>query len=342
MNDYKITVVVPTYNTGNDLYNLFDSIMNQSMGFENVEVIFVDDASTDENTIAILEKLNEFDNVSAIFLKDNSGFPGKGRNIGLKKAQGEYVIFSDHDDSYNPDAFKKMYEKISSKNGDLLFTNYIKVYPDRKEKEKTPFNGENIEIANVDEDLRLLSLGPSIWTKLFRKDFLMENNISFLEGMLGEDLELFIHTILLSNKTIYLDDFYSYNYSIRDSDEDKSTIHLRTKLIFSKMIEGYFETYNLLVSLDKMDYFDLIFKNHFVYFLTSLIKSDLSDEDKKALLISINPLIKKELVFSPNLNEKIYSKLTGYLREDNFDKATKELKKIRRERRIKEKIKRIF
>ena len=252
------------------------------------------------------------------------------------------MIFSDHDDSYNPDAFKKMYGEISSKNGDLLFTNYIKVYPDRKEKEKTLFNGENIEIANVDEDLRLLSLGPSIWTKLFRKDFLMENNISFLEGMLGEDLELFIHSLLLSNKTIYLDDFYSYNYSIRDSDEDKSTIHLRTKLIFSKMIEGYFETYNLLDRLDKLDYFDLIFKNHFVYFLTSLTKSDLSDEDKKELLISINPLIKKELVFSPNLNEKIYSKLTGYLREDNFDKATKELKKIRRERRIKEKIKRIF
>ena len=67
MNDYKITVVVPTYNTGNDLYNLFDSIMNQSMGFENIEVIFVDDASTDENTIAILEKLNDFDNVSVIF-----------------------------------------------------------------------------------------------------------------------------------------------------------------------------------------------------------------------------------------------------------------------------------
>ena len=90
MNDYKITVVVPTYNTGDGLYNLFDSIMNQSMGFENVEVIFVDDASTDENTIAILEKLNAFGNVSVIFLENNSGFPGKGRNIGLEKVHGEY------------------------------------------------------------------------------------------------------------------------------------------------------------------------------------------------------------------------------------------------------------
>ncbi len=342
MNDYKITVVVPTYNTGNGLYNLFDSIKAQSIGFNNIEVIFVDDASTDKDTLNILEKLAIFDNVSVVYLDKNSGFPGKGRNIGLMEAQGEYVIFSDHDDSYNEDAFEKMYNEILLKNGDMLFTNYINVYPKSKEKEKTVFNGENIEIASIDEDLRLLSLGPSIWTKLFRKNFLIENNISFIEGMLGEDLELFIHTILLSNKTIYLDDFYSYNYSIRDSDEDKSTIHLRSKLIFSKMIEGYYKTYDLLVGLDKLDFFDLIFKNHFVYFLTSLVKSNLSDEDKKELLISINPLIKKELAFSPNLDEKLYDKLTSYLAEDNFDKAIKELKKIKKERRIKEKIKRFF
>lgn len=338
----KITVVIPTYNTGNRLYTLFDSIRSQSIGFENIEVIFVDDASTDKDTLAILEKLDYFDNVSVVYLKNNSGFPGKGRNIGLKKAKGEYVIFSDHDDSYNEDAFLKMYEEIVLKNGDAIFTNYINVYPHGEEKEKTVFNGENVEINNVDEDLRLLSLGPSIWAKLFRKDFLTENNISFLEGMLVEDLEFVIHTMFISSKTIYLDDFYSYNYSIRDTDEDKSTIHTRSKLIFSKMIEGYYETYNLLVSLNKLDYFDLVFKNHFVYFLTSLVKSNLSDEDKKELLVSINPLIKKELAFSPNLDEKLYAKLTRYLAEDNFDKVIKELKKIKKGRRIKEKIKRFF
>lgn len=339
MSKYKITVVIPTYNTGEGLYNLFDSIRTQTIGFENIEVIFVDDNSPDRNTLAILDNLDSFDNVSVVYLKDNSGFPGRGRNIGLRKAQGEFVIFSDHDDSYNEDAFKKMYDEITLRNADLLFTNYFRVFPDKKDKEKTIFNGENIEIDDIEDDLRLFSLSPSIWTKLFRRDFLIENNISFIEGMLAEDLELYIHSILLSRKTIYWDDFYSYNYSIRDSNEDKSTIHLRNKLIFSKMIEGYFKTYDLLERLNRMDYFDLIFRKHFVYFLTSLIKSNISDEDKKELLIFINPLLKKEFMISPNLDEKIYSRLTGYLADDKFDEAIKEINIVKNVQRLKNKVK---
>ena len=81
----KITVVIPTYNTGERIYSLFDSILSQTIGFENIEVIFVDDNSSDENTIDILKKLETYDNVSAIFLKDNSGFPGRGAISALKK-----------------------------------------------------------------------------------------------------------------------------------------------------------------------------------------------------------------------------------------------------------------
>lgn len=342
MNEYKITVVIPTYNTGKNLYHLFNSIKNQTIGFDNIEVILVDDNSTDKDTLYILDELSSYENVSVILQSENSGFPGKGRNIGLEKAKGEFVIFSDHDDSYNQEAFNRMYEGITSQNADMLFTNYYKVYPDKKERPKTVFNGENVVVENIDNDLRLFSLSPSIWTKLFRKQFLMDNDMKFLEGMLAEDLEFFIHSLFLSNKTIYWDDFYSYNYSIRDTKDNKSTINLRTKLIFSKMIEGYYEISNLLERLNKEEYYDSVFKNSFVYFITSLIKSELSDDDKKELLISINPLIKKELEFSPNLDERIYTKLTSYLENDEYDNAVSELKKIRRSRKIKDKIKDLF
>ncbi|MDO5848650.1 MAG: glycosyltransferase family 2 protein [Methanobrevibacter sp.] len=339
MNNYKITVVVPTYNTGKGIYDLFDSIKSQTMGFENIEVIFVDDNSPDEETLAILSELDSYSNVSVVKLKENSGFPGRGRNIGLDMAKGEFVIFCDHDDTYNEGAFERMYDEITSNGADLVFTNYFRVYPDRKDKEKTVFDGENIIIGNVEEDLRLFELSPSIWTKLFRKEFLTSNNISFLEGMLGEDLELFIHAILLSNKTIYLDDFYSYNYSIRDSDEDKSTIHLRNKLIFSKMIEGYYKTEELLSNLNKEEYFDLVFKKHFVYFLTNLVKSNISDDDKRELLIAINPILKRELLISPNLDERIFNGLARHLSNNQIDEAVKEMNKIKKIRRIKNKVK---
>ena len=340
MSQYKITVVIPTYNTGESLYNLFNSLKNQTIGFKDIEVIFVDDNSSDQSTLDILDDLSSFDNVSLYYLDENSGFPGKGRNIGLSKAKGEYIIFSDHDDSYNEDAFKVMYDKIIAEDGDLLFTNYFKIINNKKVPVKTVFDSEEISLNSFKDDLRLFSLAPSIWTKLFRREFLIENNINFLEAMLVEDLEFYIHSLFLSKKTIYLDNFHSYNYSIRDNDKDKSTIHLRNKLIFSKMIEGYFKTNDLLEKLNKQQYFDLVFKQHFVYFLTSLIKSKISEEDKKELLIAINPLLKKELEICHNLDEKRYNKLTNYLSKDEYGKAIKEIKSINRKNKLKGLIKR--
>ncbi len=95
---YKISVVVATYNSGDFLSEFLDSIKSQSLGFEDIEVIFVDDASTDSCTLDLLHDFNKkYSNVSAVFLDENSGFPGTGRNRGLDLAGGEYVIFADHE-----------------------------------------------------------------------------------------------------------------------------------------------------------------------------------------------------------------------------------------------------
>ena len=112
--NYKISVIVATYNSGDFLNEFLDSIKSQSLGFEDIEVIFVDDASTDDYTLDLLNNFNEsYPNVSVIFLDENSGFPGTGRNRGLDLAGGEYVIFADHDDSYVENAFEVMYDKIN-------------------------------------------------------------------------------------------------------------------------------------------------------------------------------------------------------------------------------------
>ena len=228
MEKYKISVIVPTYNSGLFLNAFFDSMMYQSIGFENIEVIFVDDCSDDDYTVYLLNLFDEnFSNVKSVFLDKNNGFPGKGRNIGLNLANSEYVIFSDHDDTYTPKAFEVMYNTARENNTDMLITNYYKVFPDTRESVKTVFNGENIIVESVEDDTRLFSIDPAIWCKLFRKDFLLEKNISFLEGMLAEDLYFFIVSLFKSSCTVYLDDFYSYNYNIRNVEGDRSTIHIR-------------------------------------------------------------------------------------------------------------------
>ena len=120
----EITVETLTYNIENGLYALLGSIMSQTFDFENIDVIFVDDASTDEHAIAILKEFDIFDNISVIFLEDNSCFPGRGRKIGIEKNHGEYVIFSDHDDSYNPNVFEKMYGEITRNDSHMVISNF--------------------------------------------------------------------------------------------------------------------------------------------------------------------------------------------------------------------------
>ena len=203
MNKYKISVIIPTYNSKKFLYSLFESIRKQTMDFNEIQIIFVDDNSDDEYTLNLLKSFDEeYDNVKVIFLDENDGFPGKGRNIGLNLSNADYVIFSDHDDTYVDDSFETMYNTAIKENADMLITNYYKVFPDKKIKVKTDFNGENITVNNFKDDLRLFTIDPAIWTKLFKRSFLIENNIRFLETMLAEDLFVYINSLLLSTSTV--------------------------------------------------------------------------------------------------------------------------------------------
>ena len=95
---YKISVIVPVFNVENKIMNAFNSILNQTIGFENLEVIFVDDNSTDDSKNIIKSLENKYDNVKSIFLSKNSGYAGKPRNIGIKNATANYLMFLDPDD----------------------------------------------------------------------------------------------------------------------------------------------------------------------------------------------------------------------------------------------------
>ena len=335
MAKYKVSVIVPTYNSGLFLNAFFDSIMYQSLGFENIEVIFVDDCSDDEYTLYLLKLFDEnFYNVKSIFLEDNTGFPGTGRNIGLTLADSAFVIFSDHDDTYVPNAFEIMYNHAVMNNADMVITNYYRIYPHEREKVNTVFKGENIVVNNVDEDPRLFSIDPAIWCKLFRKDFLIENDIRFLERMLAEDLYFYIVSLFKSSCTVYLDNFYTYNYYIRNVEGDKSTIHIRNMKYLGKMIEGYWKTNEFLNNNNFNRYYADIFNMHFVYWITSLMVSDITDEEKLELISNINELLKKDVEIIPGFNERIYSSLTKPILEDDYKKTLNNIKTISRYRGI--------
>lgn len=327
MSDYKISVIISTYNTGDFLNEFLGSIKSQSIAFENVEVIFVDDNSTDEYTIDLLRELGDsYDNVKTVFLDNNSGFPGTGRNVGLNLASSDYVIFADHDDTYTPRAFEVMLDKIGD--NDMLISNFNQVYTDKTIPFKSLYgdSGE-IEVSSIDEDKNLLRVPAAIWTRLFKKSFLIDNGINFLEGMLAEDVYVATYSCLKANGIIYLNDFYSYNYKIRDSKNDKSTIHVRNRKYIEAILNGYYRIDEMLIDLDKTDYGQIIFKSHLTSWLYTIVLSKISDGDKKELFTKSYDIFNKYYSKDPYFKDR-YDKLVELILNKNFDEAVLESNRL--------------
>ena len=327
MSDYKITVVISTYNTGDYLNEFLDSIKSQSLGFENIEVIFVDDNSTDKATLDLLKKLDEsYENVKSVFLDKNSGFPGTGRNVGLKLSKSDYIIFSDHDDTYTQNAFEVMLEKIED--NDTLISNFNQVYPDRTVPFKSIYkNAGEIAVSDISEDENLLRVPAAIWTRLFRRQFLLDNDIRFLEGMLAEDVYVATYSCLKADGIIYLNDFYSYNYKIRDSKDDKSTIHVRNRKYIEAILKGYYKIDEMLNDLNRTSYGEVIFKSHLTSWLYTIVLSRISDTDKRELFEKSWDIFDRYYSKDPYFKGR-YDRLVKLILEKNFDEAVEESNRL--------------
>ena len=335
MSNYKLTVVVPTFNTGIFLHESLGSIINQSIGFENIEVILVDDKSSDPLTLSIIDDyVSKYSNIRVIFLEENSGFPGKPRNVGIDASTSDYVIVMDHDDSYDLDAFKRLYDTIIKEKADVVICNFNQVFEDGIIPFKSSFGDtEIIKIKNINENKNILGIPAAIWTRLFRKSFLKEHNIRFIEGMLAEDVYFNISSLLQANCIVYLNNYYGYNYRIRDSKSDKSTIHIRNKKYLDAMISGYLETWEVLKDLNQEKYFPIIFKGHVMYWLSSLIASDINNNEKIELVERMSPILKEQLKYTNDFGDELYIPLINPIKSDDFENFVKISNKIKKSRK---------
>ena len=221
---YKLSVIIPVYNMENYLSEAIQSIINQSIGFSNIEVILVDDCSSDNSRTIIKEYCNNYENIKMIFLKENSGFAGKPRNVGIKYASADYIMFLDPDDSYFEDACEFLYEKITKNNVDIVSGNYVDVFFENNEKlnwnEKFGIKDDEIKVASIKENMNLFNIYPSVWAKIFKKDFILDNGITFPENLPGQDL-FFVHHALIETTGILFKNKQIVQYSARDTTDDE-------------------------------------------------------------------------------------------------------------------------
>ena len=283
---YKISVIIPVYNAEDDLKNAIESILNQTLGFENIELILVDDASTDNSKSIVKNYQKYYDNIKLIELKENSGLPGKPRSLGIDYASSDYIIFLDSDDSYVEEAFEILYDAIKEFGSDFVISSHY-----------TNLDGDMVESNLIQAEEKIISFDPlenqetfnklspnqfvAPWGKIYKKEFLIKNNIKFPEDSLCEDTYFYFKCLINSSKVTILPKNYLYIYNVFEN--KKTAIHGHNMKKFENFLKGMKYTQGLL---KKIDLSMNVFLDENISSLL-LIFSNLNKEDKKEAILKI-------------------------------------------------------
>ena len=218
----KVSVIIPCFNATKWLPKCFMSLVQQSIGIAQLELIFVDDASTDNG--ATWQMLQEFEkafpeNILILKLEENMR-QGGARNIALQYATGEYIAFVDADDFVAENFLEEAYRYAKHENADLVQFEY-EFYTDRlgtvsSGRTITP---EIIEIHSHDERARLLmaeKVTYGCWNKLYRHALLKEANVTYAEHVIYEE-PLFVYPLLFYAKKIVITNDIFYYYRQNDT-----------------------------------------------------------------------------------------------------------------------------
>lgn len=284
--NYKISVIIPVYNAQNDLSNAIDSIINQTIGFENIELILVDDASTDCSKDIIMKYQKKYDNIKLIGLKSNSGLPGKPRSLGIDYASSDYLVFLDSDDTYLKEAFEILYDVIQRENADFaIASHYINLDGDMVKANLIPTEDEILSLNPLEnqETFDKLSLNHFVapWGKIFKKELITDNNIRFPEDSLCEDTYFYFKALINSQKVTLLPKNYLYIYNTFEN--KKTAIHGHDLKKFNNFLKGMNYTKELL---DNITLSMNVFLAENISSLL-LIFSNLDKKDKKEAILKV-------------------------------------------------------
>lgn len=196
----KFSVIVPTYNSEKYITELLNSLAKQDFPKTEFEVVVVDDCSTDQ-TLQIVEKYRNKLNLKVSQLETNSGGPGKPRNVALKQAEGEFVLFVDSDDYINKETLKDAAAFIDEHHSDVLLIKMKGVngrgVPQSMFKETAP------EVTLLNSRI-IYTLSP---TKIYRTALLKDNDIYFPEELKSAEDQLFtMKAYLNANRISVLSD----------------------------------------------------------------------------------------------------------------------------------------
>ena len=221
-----ISVIIPIYNVEKYLRRCLDSVLRQ----ENVtmEIILVDDGSTDSSGCICEEYVANHSNIKCIHI-DNSG-PSTAKNVGYDVATGNYVVFIDSDDEIKPEMFSTMLKSGYQHNADIVCCNYIQVDEEGKISH-TKYTDQEFVLSR-DEALKAILIKDKIysqcWTKIYKRETMNLHHVRNTEGLKTEEDFIYnIQAFACSNTVSIVDKpLYIYTHRSRSLSKDYYRDHI--------------------------------------------------------------------------------------------------------------------
>ena len=264
----KFSIIVPVYNVEKYLTECLESIISQI--YLDYEVICINDASKDKSSKILLEYAERYEKITIINNTENRGL-SYSRNVGLKAAVGEYIVFVDSDDYIKEDTLSKFARALENKSVDILNFNYDMLFEtvnNEDERINPPYNTFNIPISGQQwycQSRKDRTYTPMACNKVFRRGFLLDNNLFFYESLLHED-ELYAIQTLFHAKNVMNIEESLYVYRKRDNSITMS--RQTTKRLDSFVVITY-QTFLLWKKCESEEMKDIL-ANHIKWFLTNV------------------------------------------------------------------------
>lgn len=263
----KVSVIIPVYNCIKYLEKAVKSVISQTE-FEIIELILVDDGSTDGSEKLCDRYAEMYDNISVIHQK-NSGV-SVARNNGIKAAKGEYIAFLDSDDEYKPSFILEM---LKSADADLVCCDYFISSVDERNV-GLYFKAGKYSKDEFDLDFfkcTVHSCFYSCWDKLYKKDIIKKNHVSFPAGVKYAEDMVFVFEYLKYCESFEFINEPLYHYNVNP---DNATY----------VVKNGFDVYYFIYEYQTRYFEDAFFKDdilneiteNFVYFTTNSVNSEIT------------------------------------------------------------------
>ncbi len=339
MND-KISIILPIFNVGDHLRGGIDSLINQTIGNENLEIVMVNDCSTDGSDKIIDEYADEYECCVAIHHEKNSGAAYTPRNTGIEACSGEYIMFLDPDDRFTPDAVETLYRAAKTNDAQMAFGRFRRIfeYGGKVQKSYSPYKdnlekaypdetfetenfikvpdflwdnfiekalyGKTLEVTyprdkpldtirvdSIEDEPDMLKMHPSVWSKIYRRNLIMDNNLRFQPFVSGDDLAFALEAFLNAKGIVFLNDFMCYDYYIRDLPSDKSITNNVNVRLLDELMESYIYCRKCTEGFSK-NVQNVSVNPHLLHWTYTWKNSPFTREENKLLLSKVNKLKK--------------------------------------------------